>query len=134
MDMSWISVLIWYGASVCRNRINSVFGVSAPTPMRASSAPLGTLNQAMPGASLLSHSSCQLPALLPGTPCWAVGMPQSAPVPVSWSAWPAGPLPLPQALPPLAPTQPSLALLASLQQAMREPMVCPSAKIFACLA
>ena len=76
----------------------------------------------MSGGPLLSHSSCQLPAL-PGTPCWAVGVPQPAPVPASWTAWPAAPPPLPQALPPLAPAQPSLALLASLQQAMREPTV-----------
>ncbi len=107
----------------CRTRIGSTTGVLAPMPMRTASAPLGSLNQPVAGLPLMTHSSCQLPALLPGTPCWAMGVPQPTHASTGWATWPAAVPALPQALPPPAPSQPSVALLASLQQAMREPTV-----------
>ncbi len=110
----------------CEISAGSLTRAATPLGGRAASAPAGfgaAACEPASGVPLLPLSPCQLPAILPGVPCWSAGgvaAPGAHAQPAGWAAWTLVPLP-----PPAAPhvSQPSAQLIASLQQAMHEPAV-----------
>jgi len=89
----------------------------------ASAAAPGDAASAASVAPLLPAPLAQMPAMVPSVPCWAMGgLAPAFSLPAGGfpGCWPAAP---PAAPEPQAPAQPSPALLASLQEAMREPTV-----------